>query len=203
MAAAVADSDPAAPATSICVHCQREIPSSNIDLHSVHCARNLQKCQHCGEMVPRKLIDEHYDENHAPLIFMNISQSLLSLPSALQNSRLGPSNSGRHRLHASSLNQSSCHDCALSHCHRVTLFSSCEVVLLHFVPFHGRITMTSGSAPLISQPSPGRRMRKKKSEAHTRAVATSDWNECLESEAHDGSPEGGIGQITEGGGTSL
>ncbi|GJN07842.1 hypothetical protein PR202_ga25709 [Eleusine coracana subsp. coracana] len=67
MAAAVADSDPAAPATSICVHCQREIPSSNIDLHSVHCARNLQKCQHCGEMVPRKLIDEHYDENHAPL----------------------------------------------------------------------------------------------------------------------------------------
>jgi hypothetical protein len=46
---------------------QREIPSSNIDLHSVHCARNLQKCQHCGEMVPRKLMDEHYDENHAPV----------------------------------------------------------------------------------------------------------------------------------------
>lgn len=46
---------------------QREIPSSNIDLHSVHCARNLQKCQHCGEMVPRKLMDEHYDESHAPV----------------------------------------------------------------------------------------------------------------------------------------
>ncbi|KAG2551802.1 XIAP-associated factor 1-like isoform X1 [Panicum virgatum] len=69
MAAAGADTDPAAaaPAVSTCAHCQREIPSSNIDLHSVHCARNLQKCQHCGEMVPRKLMDEHYDENHAPM----------------------------------------------------------------------------------------------------------------------------------------
>ncbi|KAK8445881.1 hypothetical protein SEVIR_9G402400v4 [Setaria viridis] len=69
MAAAGADSDPASavPAVSTCAHCQREIPSSNIDLHSVHCARNLQKCQHCGEMVPRKLMDEHYDENHAPM----------------------------------------------------------------------------------------------------------------------------------------
>jgi hypothetical protein len=46
---------------------QREIPFLNIDLHSVHCARNLQKCQHCGEMIPRKLMDEHYDENHAPV----------------------------------------------------------------------------------------------------------------------------------------
>ncbi|XP_066387930.1 uncharacterized protein [Miscanthus floridulus] len=69
MAAAAADSDPAAAvaAMSTCAHCQREIPSSNIDLHSVHCARNLQKCQHCCEMIPRKLMDEHYDENHAPI----------------------------------------------------------------------------------------------------------------------------------------
>ncbi|XP_051214403.1 uncharacterized protein [Lolium perenne] len=69
MAAAVdAGSDPApAVATSTCAHCQREIPSSNIDLHSVHCARNLQKCDHCGEMVARKLMEEHYDEYHAPV----------------------------------------------------------------------------------------------------------------------------------------
>lgn len=46
---------------------QREIPSSNIDLHSAHCARNLQKCEHCGEMVARKLMDEHYNESHAPV----------------------------------------------------------------------------------------------------------------------------------------
>ncbi|KAL5678342.1 hypothetical protein ACJX0J_014473, partial [Zea mays] len=46
---------------------QREVPSSNIALHSAHCARNLQKCEHCGDMVARKLMDEHYDENHAPM----------------------------------------------------------------------------------------------------------------------------------------
>lgn len=63
---AAADSDPAV-TTSTCAHCHREIPSSNIALHSVHCARNLQKCEHCGDMVPRKLMDEHYDENHAPV----------------------------------------------------------------------------------------------------------------------------------------
>ncbi|CAN6374024.1 unnamed protein product, partial [Urochloa humidicola] len=45
----------------------REIPSSNIALHSVHCARNLQKCEHCRDMIPTKLMDEHYDENHAPM----------------------------------------------------------------------------------------------------------------------------------------
>ncbi|CAN6206333.1 unnamed protein product [Urochloa humidicola] len=51
--AAAADSDPAV-TTSTCAHCQREIPSSNIALHSVHCARNLQKCEHCKDMVPLK-----------------------------------------------------------------------------------------------------------------------------------------------------
>ncbi|KAL6593814.1 hypothetical protein ACP70R_012353 [Stipagrostis hirtigluma subsp. patula] len=70
-AAAATDADSAVaaavPATSTCAHCQREIPSSNIDLHSVHCARNLRKCEHCGEMVPRKLMDEHYNESHAPI----------------------------------------------------------------------------------------------------------------------------------------
>jgi len=63
---AAADSDPAI-TSSTCAHCQREIPSSNIALHSAHCARNLQKCEHCGDMVPRKLMDEHYDESHAPM----------------------------------------------------------------------------------------------------------------------------------------
>ncbi|KAL6841810.1 hypothetical protein ACP4OV_028322 [Aristida adscensionis] len=63
---AAADSERAVD-TSTCAHCQREIPSSNIALHSAHCARNLQKCEHCGDVVPRKLMDEHYDENHAPV----------------------------------------------------------------------------------------------------------------------------------------
>ncbi|RLM87401.1 hypothetical protein C2845_PM04G32870 [Panicum miliaceum] len=70
-AMAAADSDPAI-TSSTCAHCQREISSSNIALHSVHCARNLQKCEHCGDMVPRKLMDEHYDESHAPNVSYGI-----------------------------------------------------------------------------------------------------------------------------------
>ncbi|XP_051213971.1 uncharacterized protein [Lolium perenne] len=66
MAVPVAAPDPVV-TTSTCAHCNREIPSSNIALHSAHCARNLQKCEHCGDMVPRKHMDEHYDENHAPV----------------------------------------------------------------------------------------------------------------------------------------
>ncbi|KAM0944156.1 putative Zinc finger, RING/FYVE/PHD-type [Dioscorea sansibarensis] len=50
-----------------CAHCGREIPTSNIDLHYVHCSRNLQKCTICGDMVPTKLADEHYRESHAPI----------------------------------------------------------------------------------------------------------------------------------------
>uniref|UniRef100_A0ACD5YYV1 Uncharacterized protein n=1 Tax=Avena sativa TaxID=4498 RepID=A0ACD5YYV1_AVESA len=61
-----AAADPAV-TTSTCAHCNREIPSSNIALHSAHCARNLQKCENCGDMVPRKHMEEHYDENHAPV----------------------------------------------------------------------------------------------------------------------------------------
>lgn len=63
---AAADPDTAI-STSTCAHCHREVPSPNIALHSAHCARKLQKCEHCGDMVPRKLMDEHYDENHAPM----------------------------------------------------------------------------------------------------------------------------------------
>ncbi|ONM60317.1 NADPH-dependent thioredoxin reductase 3 [Zea mays] len=56
---------------------QREIPSSNIALHSAHYARNLQKCEHCGNIVPRKLVDQHYDENHAPASLFPNSKLLL------------------------------------------------------------------------------------------------------------------------------
>ncbi|KAI5008540.1 hypothetical protein ZWY2020_009588 [Hordeum vulgare] len=69
-AAAVSAADSADPAvaTSTCAHCNREIPSPNIALHSAHCARNLHlKCEHCGDMVPRKHMDKHYEDNHAPV----------------------------------------------------------------------------------------------------------------------------------------
>ncbi|KAL3617844.1 hypothetical protein CASFOL_038165 [Castilleja foliolosa] len=54
-------------ATKICSHCDREIPSSNIDLHFAHCSRNLEKCKACGDMVPRKFAEEHFLSTHAPV----------------------------------------------------------------------------------------------------------------------------------------
>ncbi|KAI5655066.1 hypothetical protein M9H77_32253 [Catharanthus roseus] len=53
--------------TSICSHCDRAIPSSNIDLHFAHCSRNLEKCKICGDMVPKKHAEEHYLSTHAPV----------------------------------------------------------------------------------------------------------------------------------------
>ncbi|KAI8550222.1 hypothetical protein RHMOL_Rhmol06G0087900 [Rhododendron molle] len=52
--------------TSICSHCDRAIPSSNIDLHYAHCSRNLEKCKVCDDMIPRKFAEEHFLSTHAP-----------------------------------------------------------------------------------------------------------------------------------------
>ncbi|KAL2634561.1 hypothetical protein R1flu_006040 [Riccia fluitans] len=54
--------------TNFCAHCEREIPSSNYDLHSAHCKRNLERCPECQEMVPRMRAGEHYNEYHAPAV---------------------------------------------------------------------------------------------------------------------------------------
>lgn len=51
--------------TSVCSHCDRIIPFSNIDLHYAHCSWNLVKCKICGDMVPGKLIEEHFLGTHA------------------------------------------------------------------------------------------------------------------------------------------
>ncbi|KAF5746761.1 XIAP-associated factor 1 [Tripterygium wilfordii] len=53
--------------TSICSHCDRAIPSSNIDLHFAHCSRNLERCKICGDMVPKKHAEEHFLNTHAPV----------------------------------------------------------------------------------------------------------------------------------------
>ncbi|CAL5385730.1 unnamed protein product [Camellia sinensis] len=53
--------------SSICSHCDRAIPSSNIDLHYAHCSRNLEKCKVCGDMVARKYAEEHFLTTHAPV----------------------------------------------------------------------------------------------------------------------------------------
>ncbi|XP_025884548.1 uncharacterized protein [Solanum lycopersicum] len=54
-------------ATSICTHCDRAIPSSNLDLHVAHCSRKLERCKLCGNMVPKKHADEHFLSTHAPV----------------------------------------------------------------------------------------------------------------------------------------
>lgn len=52
---------------SICGHCERSVPSANIDLHYAHCSRNLERCKVCGDMVPKKHAEEHYLSTHAPV----------------------------------------------------------------------------------------------------------------------------------------
>ncbi|KAH0877052.1 hypothetical protein HID58_064446 [Brassica napus] len=49
------------------VFSDRDIPAPNIDLHRVHCARNLEKCKICGDMVPKKHAEEHFLNTHAPV----------------------------------------------------------------------------------------------------------------------------------------
>ncbi|XP_011627873.1 TRAF-type zinc finger domain-containing protein 1 [Amborella trichopoda] len=53
--------------TTLCNHCDRDIPAPNFDLHYAHCIRNLEKCRICGDMVPKKHSEEHYLNTHAPV----------------------------------------------------------------------------------------------------------------------------------------
>ncbi|XVE60638.1 hypothetical protein DITRI_Ditri05aG0143900 [Diplodiscus trichospermus] len=63
-------------ATRICNHCDRAIPSSNIDLHFAHCSRNLEKCKVCGDMVPKKHAEEHFLSTHAPVACSLCSETM-------------------------------------------------------------------------------------------------------------------------------
>lgn len=62
--------------TSICGHCGRAIPTTNIDLHYAHCSRNLEKCKVCGDMIPRKHAEEHYLSTHAPVACSLCSETM-------------------------------------------------------------------------------------------------------------------------------
>lgn len=80
---------------------EREVPTSNIDLHYAHCSRNLQKCTICGEMVPKKHADMHYTETHAP-VWSNDSHSIYYARTLSIYTRIFPtisSNSLRMWLH--------------------------------------------------------------------------------------------------------
>ncbi|XP_075516818.1 uncharacterized protein LOC142551459 [Primulina tabacum] len=63
-------------AISICSHCDREIPSSNIDLHFAHCSRNLEKCKVCRDMIPKIFFEEHFLGTHAPVACSLCSETI-------------------------------------------------------------------------------------------------------------------------------
>lgn len=44
---------------------QRPIAASNYVIHTLHCQRNLMKCDKCGEAVPRSGLEEHDLEFHS------------------------------------------------------------------------------------------------------------------------------------------
>ncbi|KAK9097021.1 hypothetical protein Sjap_022518 [Stephania japonica] len=67
---------PSEQVTSLCTHCDRAIPVSNIDLHFAHCSRNLERCKVCGDMVPRKHAEEHYLNTHAPVACSQCSETI-------------------------------------------------------------------------------------------------------------------------------
>lgn len=52
------------PETKICSNCNREIPSVNHMIHSVHCARNIKVCPVCKEPVPHAELQHHHDQLH-------------------------------------------------------------------------------------------------------------------------------------------
>ncbi|GAV85403.1 zf-TRAF domain-containing protein [Cephalotus follicularis] len=62
--------------TNMCSHCNRAIPSSNIDLHYAHCSRNLEKCKVCGDMIPKKHAEEHFLNTHAPVACSLCSETM-------------------------------------------------------------------------------------------------------------------------------
>ncbi|KAK9270646.1 hypothetical protein L1049_026228 [Liquidambar formosana] len=63
-------------ATSICSHCDRAIPPSNIDLHYAHCSRNLERCKVCGDMIPKRHAEEHFLNTHAPVACSLCSETM-------------------------------------------------------------------------------------------------------------------------------
>ncbi|KAI5079981.1 hypothetical protein GOP47_0005460 [Adiantum capillus-veneris] len=50
-----------------CDHCGRQISLANLELHAMHCKRYLESCKLCGDMIPRRRAQEHYQSEHAPL----------------------------------------------------------------------------------------------------------------------------------------
>ncbi|XP_057819800.2 uncharacterized protein LOC131032764 isoform X2 [Cryptomeria japonica] len=62
--------------TTLCNHCERNVPASNFDLHHAHCIRNLERCTVCGDMIPKSRAKEHYQDTHAPVACSKCGDSI-------------------------------------------------------------------------------------------------------------------------------
>ncbi|XP_071946313.1 uncharacterized protein [Antedon mediterranea] len=51
--------------TKHCSNCKRDIPAKNFIMHQSHCSRNISLCKHCGETVPHRQMEQHFEEVHA------------------------------------------------------------------------------------------------------------------------------------------
>ncbi|XP_042636437.1 XIAP-associated factor 1 [Orycteropus afer afer] len=48
----------------VCRHCQRSVDSAHFILHEVHCVRFLAICPECKEPIPKKEMEEHFENMH-------------------------------------------------------------------------------------------------------------------------------------------
>ncbi|XP_078430634.1 TRAF-type zinc finger-like protein isoform X2 [Wolffia australiana] len=56
----------------------------------MHCARNLEKCSICGDMIQKKLAREHYHGNHAPVDCVHCGETVERENLALHRGQICP-----------------------------------------------------------------------------------------------------------------
>ena len=47
---------------------KRDIPCSNYQMHTAHCARHITLCSKCDEPIPKREFDEHQSQCSGPIV---------------------------------------------------------------------------------------------------------------------------------------
>lgn len=50
-----------------CYFSLQDISEANFMLHELRCAKHVALCEQCGEAVAREELQQHYEEEHAPV----------------------------------------------------------------------------------------------------------------------------------------